>query len=72
MIGSAIKAIKGGNKPLAKRLDKLLNEMGNPEDQLIPVTSNDIINMIKQELGNIATVNTLKNGEAYIFASFNY
>lgn len=72
MIGSAIKAIKGGNKTLAKSLDKLLTEMGNPEEQLIPVTSKDILNMIKQELGNISTANILKNGEAYIFASFNF
>ena len=72
MIGSAIKSIKGGNKPLAKRLDSLLTAMGNPDSLLIPVTSEEIIQMINKELGNIATVNTMKNGEAYIFASFNY
>ncbi len=71
-IGSAIKSIKSGNKVLAKRLDKLLNDMGNPDDQLIPVTSEEIIQMINNELGNIEADNTTKNGEAYIFASFNY
>ncbi len=71
-IGNAIKSIKLGNNALAKRLDKLLNDMGNPDDQLIPVTSEEIIQMINNELGNIVSDNTTKSGEAYIFASFNY
>ena len=71
-IGNAIKSIKSGNNALAKRLDKLLNDMGNPDDQLIPVTSEEIIQMINKELGNIVADNTTKNGEAYIFVSFNY
>ena len=71
-IGNAIKSIKAGNKTLAKRLDKLLNDMGNPDDQLIPVTPEEIVQMINNELGNIIADNTNKNGESYIFASFNY
>ena len=71
-IGNAIKSIKSGNNALAKRLDKLLNDMGTPDDQLIPVTSEEIVQMINNELGNIVADNTNKNGEAYIFASFNY
>ncbi len=71
-IGNAVKSIKGGNTVLAKRLDKLLNDMGNPDDQLIPVTSEEIVQMIDSALKNIAADNTTKNGEAYIFAGFNY
>lgn len=70
-IGNAIKSIKSGNTVLAKRLDKLLNDMGNPDDQLFPVTSEEIVQMIDDALRNIVADNTSKNGEAYIFASFN-
>lgn len=72
MIGTAVKSIKNGNMTLAKRLDKLLTELGEPESQLIPVTSDDVVNMIKNELGNIAATGNQKNGEAYIFAGFYY
>ena len=34
--------------------------------------SEDIVNMIQQELGNITSANTQKHGEAYIFAGFYY
>ena len=71
-IGSAIKSIKSGNIILARRLDKLLTAMGNPDEYLIPVTSEEIIEMIDKELGVIATDNNSKNGEAYIFAGFYY
>lgn len=70
-IGNAIASIKSGNNALAKRLDTLLNEMGSPDELLIPVTSEEILRMINNELGNIAADNTSKNGEAFIFASFN-
>ena len=70
-IGNAIKSIKSGNTVLAKRLDKLLSDMGNPDDQLFPVTSEEIVQMIDDALRNIVADNTSKNGEAYIFASFN-
>ena len=72
LIGQALKSIKGGNITLAKRLDKFLTELGEPDKLLIPVTDEDIIYMIQQELGNITTVNTQKHGEAYIFAGFYY
>ncbi len=72
LIGQAIKSIKGGNYTLAKRLDKLLTELGEPDKLLISVTSEDIVNMIQQELGNITIVNTQKHDEAYIFAGFYY
>ena len=72
LIGQALKSIKGGNINLAKRLDKLLTELGEPDKLLIPVTDEDIVNMIQQEFGNITTVNTQKHGEAYIFAGFYY
>lgn len=72
LIGQALKSIKGGNISLAKRLDKFLTELGEPDKLLIPVTDEDIVNMIQQELGNITTVNTQKHGEAYIFAGFYY
>ena len=72
LIGQALKSIKGGNTTLAKRLDKFLTELGEPDKLLIPVTDEDIVNMIQQELGNITTVNTQKHGEAYIFAGFYY
>lgn len=72
LIGQALKSIKGGNISLAKRLDKFLTELGEPDKLLIPVTDEDIVNMIQQELGNISTVNTQKHGEAYIFAGFYY
>ncbi len=72
LIGQALKSIKGGNITLAKRLDKFLTELGEPDKLLIPVTGEDIIYMIQQELGNITTVNTQKHGEAYIFAGFYY
>lgn len=72
LIGQALKSIKGGNISLAKRLDKFLTELGAPDKLLIPVTDEDIVNMIQQELGNITTVNTQKHGEAYIFAGFYY
>ena len=72
LIGQALKSIKGGNISLAKRLDKFLTELGEPDKLLISVTDEDIVNMIQQELGNITTVNTQKHGEAYIFAGFYY
>ena len=72
LIGQALKSIKGGNITLAKRLDKFLTELGEPDKLLIPVTDEDIVNMIQQELGNITTVNTQKHGEAYIYAGFYY
>jgi hypothetical protein len=72
LMGQAIKSIKGGNYTLAKRLDKLLTELGEPDKLLIPVTPKDIVNMIQQELGNITIANTQKHGEAYIFAGFYY
>lgn len=72
LIGQALKSIKGGNISLAKRLDKFLTELGEPDKLLITVTDEDIVNMIQQELGNITTVNTQKHGEAYIFAGFYY
>lgn len=72
LIGQALKSIKGGNISLAKRLDKFLTELGEPDKLLIPVTDEDIVDMIQQELGNITTVNTQKHGEAYIFAGFYY
>ena len=72
LIGQALKSIKSGNITLAKRLDKFLTELGEPDKLLIPVTDEDIIYMIQQELGNITTVNTQKHGEAYIFAGFYY
>lgn len=72
LIGQALKSIKGGNISLAKRLDKFLTELGEPDKLLIPVTDEDIVNMIQQEFGNITTVNTQKHGEAYIFAGFYY
>ncbi len=72
LIGQAMKAIKAGNTTLAKRLDKLLSELGEPDKLLIPVSTEDIVNMIQQELGNITTANTQKHGEAYIFAGFYY
>lgn len=72
LIGQAIKSIKGGNYTLAKRLDKLLTELGEPDKLLIPVTPEDIVNMIQQELGNITIANTQNHGEAYIFAGFYY
>lgn len=72
LIGQAMKSIKAGNTTLAKRLDKLLTELGEPDKLLIPVASEDIVNMIQQELGNITSANTQKHGEAYIFAGFYY
>ncbi len=72
LIGQAIKSIKSGNITLAKRLDKLLTELGEPNKLLIPATTEDIVNMIQQELGNITSANTQKHGEAYIFAGFYY
>ena len=72
LIGQALKSIKSGNTPLAKRLDKFLTELGEPDKLLIPVTDEDIVYMIQQELGNITIVNTQKHGEAYIFAGFYY
>lgn len=72
LIGQAMKSIKAGNTTLAKRLDKLLTELGEPDKLLIPVASEDIVNMIQQELGNITSANTQKHGKAYIFAGFYY
>ena len=72
LIGQAMKSIKAGNTTLAKRLDKLLTELGEPDEMLIPVSPEDIVNMIKQELGNITAANTQNHGEAYIFAGFYY
>ena len=72
LIAQALKSIKGGNTTLAKRLDKFLTELGEPDKLLIPVTDEDIVNMIQKELGNISIANTQKHGEAYIFAGFYY
>ncbi len=72
LIGQALKSIKGGNTTLAKRLDKFLTELGEPDKLLIPVTDEDIVYMIQEELGNITTTNKQKHGEAYIFAGFYF
>ena len=72
LIGQAMKSIKAGNTTLAKRLAKLLTELGEPDELLIPVSPEDIVNMIKQELGNITAANTQNHGKAYIFAGFYY
>ena len=72
LIGQALKSIKGGNTTLAKRLDKFLTELGEPDKLLIPVTDEDIVYMVQEELGNITSVNKQKHGEAYIFAGFYY
>lgn len=69
LIGTAIKSIKAGNLSLAKRLDKLLNELEDTQ-RLFSVTDEEITNMIERELGTIASVNNKKNGEAYVFAGF--
>ena len=72
LVGQAVKSIKNGNTILAKRLDKVLTALGTPESQLIPITSEEVVNMIQQELCSIAASNTQKHGEAYIFAGFYY
>ena len=69
-IGTALKSVKNGNNQLAKRLNSVLDKLDHAEEQLIPITSSDIVEMIKKELGNIAIANTRKDGEAYIFAGF--
>lgn len=70
LIGIAIKSIKAGNLTLAKRLEKVLNELEDTQNRLIPVTADDITYIIEQELGAIADSNNKKNGEPYIFAGF--
>ncbi len=71
LLGSAVKSIKKGNTVLANRLDKLLEEL-NDKCLLFPPTSEEIVNMIKDQLGNIAKENTKNYGQAYIFAGFYY
>ena len=71
-IGLAIKLIKNGNITLAKRLNYLLTKIGEPDSLLIPVTKEEIADMIKKELEMIAISNTKRKGEAYLFAGFYY
>lgn len=70
LIGAALKSVKAGNTTLAKRLKNLLDDLEKPS--LIELTSEDIVNMIKTELGNIASENAKKRGEAYIFGGFMF
>ncbi len=72
LIGQAIKSIKSGNASLAKKLDRFLTDQGEPDNLLIQVTSEDIVNMIRREIGNMASVNKQNHGESYVFAGFYF
>lgn len=70
LVTQAVSSIKNGNIPLAKRLTSLLTRMEKAEEDLIPVQSEEVVAMIKTELGSFAAKTDAKNGKAYTFAAF--
>jgi hypothetical protein len=72
LIGSAMKAIKNGNFTLAKRLNNVLSELSKKEEMLIPLSSEEVAVMMKNELSNISASTNARKGEAYIYGGFYF
>lgn len=69
LIATAVEHIKNGNTALCDRLNKVLQELDKPS-LFEQMQEEEVIQIIKRELGNIAKENNKKHGDAYIFAGF--